>query len=309
MRAIVVNAFGGPERLVPGDVPEPQAGPGEILVQTRTAGVNFGDLLVREGQYLGRDALPVIPGWEVAGLRPDTGERVVALLAGGGYAERAVAPEADVVAIPDDIPDEVALAMVVQGATAWHLLERPQPVVADETVLITGAGGGVTALAVQLARLRGARPVVIASSAAKAEHVRGLGAAAVVAGDDPRAAVRELVPGGAHVLIDCVGEPLFGALMRCLRPGGRAVVYGVAGGRPASVHTGAMLKHGLTVSGLWLGHGGSEPLAGTLARLFALHREGRLRPRLGPVLTLDEAPEAHRLVAARTAVGKVCLSV
>jgi len=318
VRAIVISEFGGPERLELTELPDPQPAAGEVVIDVDSAGVNFGDLLVRQGQYMGRDALPVIPGWEVTGRRTDSGERVVALLAGGGYAELVCAPQADIVALPDAIDDQVALAIVIQGATAWHLLETPVPVVAGETLLITGAGGGVTALLVQLALLRGARPVVIASSAAKAEHALALGAEAVVVGADNddddhsttlAAAVRELLPDGADVLIDCVGEPLFGALMRCLRPGGRAVVYGVAGGRPASVHTGAMLKHGLTVSGLWLGHGGREPLAHTLDRLFGLYLEGRLRPLLGPVLPLEDAAQSHRLLAARTAAGKILLRV
>jgi len=312
MRAVVVGEFGGPEVMRVDEVPEPVPGDGEVLIDVDAAGVNFGDLLLRGGEYMGRDALPVVPGWEVVGRRADTGERVVALLAAGGYAERAVAPLKDVVPVADDVPDDVALAMVIQGATAWHLLETPQSVAAGETLLITGAGSGVTHLVVQLAKLRGvANVVVTASSAGKAELVTGLGADTVIRTDtsedltaEARAAVGRP---GAHALIDMVGEPVFGSLMRALRPGGRAVVYGVAGGQPASVHTGALLRHGLTVSGLWLGHGGTEPLAQTLERLLGLWRQGRLIPTIGQALTLQQAPEAHRLVAAREAVGKVLL--
>ncbi|MEI2701132.1 MAG: zinc-binding dehydrogenase, partial [Baekduia sp.] len=276
---------------------------------------NFGDLLVREGSYMGRDALPVIPGWEVAGRRADTGERVVALLSGNGYAERVAAPAADVVPVPEDVPDAVALAMVIQGATAWHLLEVPQPFTAGEAVLITGAGSGVTHLVVQLAQLREPGAVIVcASDDAKAERVLELGADMALHTDELDGQLTEAAraaagPGGADLLIDCVGEPLFGQLMRALRPGGRAVVYGVAGGTPAQVHTGALLKHGLTVSGLWLGHGGGEPLATTLERLFGFWRDGVLTPTLGPELPLDQAAEAHRLVAARTGAGKVVLRV
>ena len=315
MRAIRLHEFGGPDVMNVEEVPEPQAGDGEVLIEVETAGINFGDLLVREGAYMGRDSLPVIPGWEVCGRRADTGERVVALLVGNGYAERVAAPEKDVVLVPDDVPDAVALAMVIQGATAWHLLEAPRPVSAGEALLITGAGSGVTHMVVQLARLREPGAVIVCASAPdKAERVLELGADMVLhtdeLGDQLTEAARVAAgPCGADVLIDCVGEPLFGALMRALRPGGRAVVYGMAGGTPAQVHTGALLKHGLTVSGLWLGHGGGEPLAVTLDRLFGLWREGKLEPTLGPELPLAEAPEAHRLVAARTGVGKVVLRV
>lgn len=312
MRAVVVREFGGPEVMSIAEVDEPVPGDGTVLIDVDTIGVNFGDLLLRGGQYMGRDALPVVPGWEVVGRRVDTGERVVALLAAGGYAERVVAPEADVVSLPEDVPDDVALGMVIQGATAWHLLETPSTVTSGEIVFVTGAGSGVTHLVVQLAKLREAGAVIVtASSAEKAQFVSSLGADAVIRTDqveDLTTAAREAAGRpGAHHLIDMVGEPQFGALMRTLRPGGRAVVYGVAGGQTASVNTGAMLKHGLTVAGLWLGHGGAEPISATLGRLFDYWRAGELTPTLGPTFSAADAADAHRAVEARNAVGKVLL--
>jgi NADPH2:quinone reductase len=299
------------------EVVEPVAGPGQTLIEVDTAGVNFGDVLVREGQYFGRKALPVIPGWEVVGRARSAdpegafaaGDRVVALLDGRGYAELVAAPTVDVAPIPDQVPDQVALAMVIQGATAWRLLEGLAP---GERVLVSGAGSGVTHLLVQLARHRGAGEVtVIASSEEKADRVLGLGADRVVRSDQGSVLEEELTAGldGGKVdlVIDMVGGDTLMAMLRQLRPGGRAIIYGVAGGSPAKISTGAMLKNGWNISGLWLGHPGMISLRDALAELFELTSAGKLAPTLGPVLPLAEAPEAHRAVEARTGVGKVAL--
>lgn len=319
MRAVLVNEFGGPSVLKPEQVPDPVPGPGSTLIEVDTAGVNFGDLLVRRGEYFGRKALPVIPGWEVAGkaVTPDpagefaAGDRVVALLDGRGYAELVSAPTADVVAIPEGISDEVALAMVIQGATAWRLLDD---LAEGDLVLVSGGGSGVTHLVVQLARLRGAGSVaVIASDEPKAGQVLRLGADLAIgsdAGDPLEQRITEALGGRkADLLIDMVGGDTFQAMLRNLGQGGRAVVYGVAGGTPAKVSTAAMLKHGWTVSGLWLGHPGSIQLREVVAKLFELNLAGRLKPTLGPSFPLERADDAHRAVEARTGVGKVTLRV
>lgn len=317
MRAIRVNEFGGPAVLALEEVTEPVAGPGQTLIEVDTAGVNFGDVLVREGQYFGRRALPVIPGWEVVGRARSAdpegafaaGERVVALLDGQGYAELVAAPTRDVAPVPEQVSDQVALAMVIQGATAWRLLEDLAP---GERVLVSGAGSGVTHMLVQLARHRGAGEVtVIASSEQKADQVLGLGASRAVRSDRSAELEEQLATGldGEEVdlVIDMIGGDTLMAMLRQLRPGGRAIIYGVAGGSPAKVSTGTMLKNGWSISGLWLGHPGMISLRDALSELFELNRAGKLEPTLGPVLPLAEANEAHRAVEARTGVGKVTL--
>ncbi|MBM9469638.1 quinone oxidoreductase family protein [Nakamurella leprariae] len=318
MFAVRVHGFGGPAALRVDEVDEPEVGPGEVLLEVDAAGVNFGDLLVRQGTYFGRMTLPIIPGWEVVGRVIDpsdsglcVGTRVAALVASGGYAQRVAAPLKNVVPLTDDIGDHVALAMVIQGSTAWHLLETPRTVGAGDVVLVSGGGSGVTHLVLQLARARGVeRLVVVCSSQAKAATVRALGAQTVVitGQDDPVMTLTTQI-GTATVdhVIDMVGTPVLEAMLRCLRPGGRAVVYGVAGGAPATISSGALIRFGWTVAGLWLGHDGTEPLGPTLARLIALHRRGRLQPTLGPVLPLADAGRAHEMVAARTGVGKIML--
>ncbi len=317
MLAIRIDDFGDPSVLKLQEVADPVAGPDQVLIEVDTSGVNFGDVLVRRGEYFGRTALPVIPGWEVVGKAeaadPDgafeAGDRVVALLDGEGYAERVAAPLRDVVPVPDDVSDQVALAMVIQGATAWRLLEEMKP---GQSVLISGAGSGVTHLTVQLARhLEAAEVVVISSGGEKTERVRELGADLVVesTGDDTlQAQLAEELDGRKFDLaIDMVGGETLQAMLRQLRPGGRAVIYGVAGGVPAKVNTGALLKNGLTVSGLWLGHSEGWSLREIVARLFDLVQSGKLSPTLGPTFPLAEAAGAHLAVEARTGVGKVAL--
>jgi NADPH2:quinone reductase len=293
VRAVRIDAFGGPEVLRVVDADEPE---GELVLAVDAAGVNFGDVLVRQGTYFGGQPLPVWPGWEVVG-RSDAGARLVALIPERGYAERVAVPRAAAWPVPDDVPDGVALAFVLQGVTAWHLLEDLRP---GAAVLVTGAGSAVTHLVVQLALARGAsRVAVVASSEAKAERVRALGAEAI--GEVPRGRAFDLV-------VDMVGGELLDAALRALRPRGRAVLYGAAAGATNRLDTGALLRHGLTVSGFWLGHVQREQdLGATLAELWPRWRAGELRPALGPELALADAPAAHRVVEARTGAGKVVL--
>jgi len=315
--AIRIDDFGDPSVLKLEEVPDPVAGADQTLIEVETAGVNFGDILVRKGEYFGRKALPVITGWEVVGealtAAPDgafgAGDRVVALLDGNGYAQRVAAPLRDTVPVPDSVSDQVALAMVIQGATAWRLLENLKP---GQSVLVSGAGSGVTHLVVQLARLRGAGEIAVVSSGGeKSERVLELGADLVVRseGDDT---LQERLAAGLEgrrfdLAIDMVGGETLQAMLRQLRPGGRAVIYGVAGGEPAKVNTGALLKNGLTVSGLWLGYSEGWSLREIMAGLFELVETGKLAPTLGPTFPLARAGEAHRAVEARTGVGKVTL--
>ena len=153
MRAIQQQEFGGPEVLRLADVPEPDCGPGAVLVDVTLAGVNFADIHQRRNEYLAASELPLVPGAEVAGVRRDTGERVVALTGGrGGYAQVAAVPEAHTFPVPDGVDDGAALALLLQGLTAWHLLRTSARVAPGESVVVHAAAGGTGSLAVQLAR-------------------------------------------------------------------------------------------------------------------------------------------------------------
>ena len=164
MRAIQMTEFGGPEVLKVADLPVPEPGPEETLIKVSHAGVNFADTHTRTNSYVQRATLPLVPGGEVAGIRQDTGERVVALVGTGGYAEYATAPKQLSYPIPDELDDGTALAMIVQGLTAWHLYRTAGRVAAGESVVVHAAAGGVGSLAAQLGHPLGAGRVIATAS-------------------------------------------------------------------------------------------------------------------------------------------------
>src|SRR5438128_2476654 len=177
MRAIQMNEFGGPEVLRLVELPDPQPGPEGVLIRVTRAGVNFADTHTRTNSYVQKATLPLVPGGEVAGVRTDTGERVVALVGSGGYAEYAVAPRELCYPIPDALDDGTALAIIVQGTTTWHLYRTSARVTEGESVVVHAAAGGVGSLAVQLGHPFGAgRVIATASSEQKRELALRLGA-------------------------------------------------------------------------------------------------------------------------------------
>lgn len=184
MRGILVERPGGPEVLVPTELPEPAPGPGQLLIEVTAAGVNYADTHRTDGSYRGKPQFPFVPGTEVVGRTPD-GRRVLGLtFAGGGYAERAVIDEADAVDLPDKVDDATALALLVQGLTAWHVLRSSARLRPGETVLIGAASGGVGSVAVQLARHFGAGLIIAAASTPeKRQHALTLGAHVAISND------------------------------------------------------------------------------------------------------------------------------
>src|SRR3954452_21084312 len=190
MRAVQITRFGGPEVLDVVDLPDPIPGDGEQLYEVSAAGVNFADTHQTENSYLAPQELPLIPGTEFVG-RTDGGPRVVGLAERGGYAERVAAHPRMTWAVPDGVSDEQALALVVQGATAWHMLRTSSHLQPGESVVIIAGAGGVGSLAVQLAKHWGAgRVIATASSPDKRALTEELGADASVdpalADDDPK---------------------------------------------------------------------------------------------------------------------------
>src|SRR5271166_3491611 len=159
-----MTEFGGPEVLKLTELPIPAPRAGEVLIRVTRAGINFADTHTRTNSYVQKATLPLIPGGEVAGVREDTGERVVALTGSGGYAEYATAPVEHVFPVPEGIDDGTALAMIVQGTTAWHLYRTSGRVAEGETVVVHGAAGGVGSIAVQLGRPLGARRLIATAS-------------------------------------------------------------------------------------------------------------------------------------------------
>jgi NADPH:quinone reductase len=164
VRAIQMTEYGGPEVLELVELPVPEPADGEVLIRVARAGLNFADTHRRTNTYLAKDELPLVPGSEVAGVRDDTGDRVVALCGSGGYAEYATAPGALTFPIPDGVDDETALALVLQGLTAWHLYRTSARIGGGETVVVHSAAGGVGSLAVQLGKPLGAGRVIATAS-------------------------------------------------------------------------------------------------------------------------------------------------
>lgn len=313
MRAILVTEFGGPEVLVPAEVAEPDIGAGQLLVQVDRAGVNYADTHQVEDSYLSRTRLPLVPGGEVVGRTPD-GRRVVALVDGGGYAERAVADAHQAFDVPDGVDDVSALALVVQGATAWILLHRTARVQRGESVVVHAAAGGVGSIAVQLAKAMGAgRVIATASTADKRELALSLGAdvALDADADDLTAALRE-ANGGRRVdaVLDMTGGEVTDRSLAALAPFGRLAFYGMASRRPPTpVAPATLLAHSTSVSGMWLPHAFTVPglVQSAMDALFAAVLDGSLRVVAGGEYPLSEARRAHEDLRARRTVGKLVL--
>src|SRR3954464_13988660 len=227
MRAIQITEFGGPEVLRLVDLPQPEPGDGEVLIHVSRAGLNFADTHQRHDDYLAKASLPMIPGAEVAGVREDTGGRVVALCGTGGYAEYATAPQALTFPIPDGVDYGTALALLIQGLTAWHLYRTCGRVAEGESVVVISGAGGVGSLALQLGAPMGAgRLIATASSEEKRALCLELGADAAVdpAADDLTAAIVEANGGEqVDVVFEMSGGRVFDSCIEALAPFGRIV--------------------------------------------------------------------------------------
>lgn len=316
MRAIQQLEFGGPEVLALVEVPEPQPGPGEVLIDVTRAGMNFADTHQRENRYVQRAHLPLIPGSEVAGTRRDTGERVVALTGGkGGYAEVAAVREDKLVAIPDGLDDDTALALLIQGLTAWHLYRTMGRVAEGESVVVVSGAGGVGSLATQLGHAMGAgRVIATASSEDKRALALELGADAATDTAADGLAERLVEANGGRkvdVVFEMAGGGVFDAAMAALAPLGRCVVYGISGREQREVRTGSLLKHSHSVIGFWLFHllEDRRHLEGPLADLYTRAVRGDLRVVLGGTWPLAEAAAAQEALLGRTTTGKLVLDV
>jgi len=313
VRAVQITEFGGPEVLRLADVPDPQPAPGYQVLDVSRIGVNYADTHQVENSYLAPAKLPLVPGAEVVGRASD-GRRVVALVGDGGYAERALAPEAMSFEVPDGVDDGAALALLVQGLTAWHLLRTSSRMAEGETVVVHAAAGGVGSLAVQLAKRWGAgRVIATASSEDKRRTALDLGADVAVdpAGDDLAERLKQANDGQrVDIVLEMVGGPVFDASLAALGQFGRLVTYGMASRTPPTpVDPGRLMTGSTSLTGFWLVDCLSRPemLAGPLAELFDLTARAELRPQVGGEYPLSEAAQAHRDLRARTTIGKLVL--
>ncbi len=312
MKAIQINKFGGPEVLQLVDLPDPIPNESEELIDVTCIGINYADTHQTENSYLSKQELPLIPGLEVVG-KTQSGRRVLASASSGGYAQKVVAHKAMCVDIPDSVSDGQAVAMLVQGTTAWHILKTMAHVKSGETVVVQAAAGGVGSLAIQLAKMWGAKVIAVTSSTSKNELAKSLGADEVVdanAQDLSGALITANNGKKVDIVLEMVGGKTFDASLEVLAPFGRLITYGMASRTaPTPIHPGALMGGTKTVAGFWLAHcfGKKELMGDVLTELFTLISKGLLKPVIGATYGLSEAKQAHEAMLARATTGKITL--
>lgn len=311
MRAILIPEFGGPDVMKVVEMDDPVASEKEILLDVTAIGVNYADTHQTENSYLSPQKLPLIPGIEIVGTYQ--GQRYLAAAASGGYAEKATAHKAMAYPIPDGVSDEDALTVLVQGVTAWHLLKTMGHLRQGESVVIHAAAGGVGTIAIQLAKLWGAKVIAVTSSPEKAALVKSLGADLLVDANEERLseALREANGGkGVDIVLEMVGGRAFDESLKALADFGRLITFGMASRTPPTpVHAGALMHGSRTISGFWLSNcfGKREMMNDVVAELFSLIEKGEVKPVIGGTYSLDQAVDAHRAMLARETTGKIVL--
>ena len=312
MRAVQIKEFGGPEVLQVVDLPDPEAGPDRVVVEVARAGMNFADTHQRENDYLAKAELPLIPGGEIAGRTPD-GRRVAAMLVNGGYAERVAVPQAALVPIPDEVSDDQAAGVLLQGLTAWALLNVSARLRRGESIVVQAAGGGTGTLAVQLARRAGAgRIIALASTAEKRALAERLGADATVdsRAEDLGDAILAANEGEqVDVVLEMSGGAAFDACLSVLAPFGRLVSFGIASREPNEVMSQKLMRTSRAVVGFWLVHLLRRPdlLEQGITELLEAVASGKLEVVIGRTYALSEVAEAHRALQGRATQGKLLL--
>ena len=312
MKAIQITKFGGPEVMEYLDLLDPQIKDGEELIKVSAIGINYADTHQTENSYLSKQELPLVPGIEVVGTTAD-GRRVLAPVGSGGYAQLAAANSRAMIEVPAGVSDQQALCMLVQGSTAWHILKTVGHVKAGETVVIHAAAGGVGTIAIQLAKMWGAKVIASTSSPEKAALAKELGADITIdANAEDLAATMLAANGGKKVnlILEMVGGKTFDASLEVLAPFGRLITYGMASRTPPSSINPAVLMGGSkTITGFWLSHcfGKKELMNDVINELFQLVIDGKLHPVIGATFPLSKAAEAHRSMLARQTTGKIAL--
>lgn len=304
MRAVVLTGVGGPEQLVVQEVPDPEPGDGEAVVDVRAAGINFFDVLVRLGLYPQMPELPTVPGNEVAGELD--GERVIGFLrtSGGGYAERAVVERRWLFPLPAKASFAEGAAFSMAFLTAWIPLSEIVRIAFGARVLVTAAAGAVGTAAIQLVKVLNGTPIAAVGSEEKLDLPRELGAVEAVTYD----AIGELEQ--VDVVFDLVGGDVFAQSLSLLRPLGTAIAVGYAGGLWQDVSPTWLVGRNIGVHGFYLGRlVGRDPerVRRAAADVLRLWEGGAVRPIVGVELPFEQAGEAHRLIEERKTTGKVVL--
>ena len=320
MRAAIVREHGGPEAIEIAELPDPEPGPGQLLVDVAAAGVNFVDVYYRTGAYPGE--LPLQLGTEAAGtvaavgegvVGVDVGDRVAWAMRPGAYATRAVVAAERAVPVPPGVDDETAAAVLLQGMTAQYLTSATYPVQPGDTVLVHAAAGGTGSLIVQLARKRGGDVLATTSTEEKAKLAREAGAVEVIRYDqvDVAEEVRRITGGNGVVAVyDGVGASTFDASLACLRPRGYLVLFGSASGPVPPVDPRRLQEGGsLFLTRPTLAHYilSREELLDRSTAVFDAVADGSLTVRIGGRYPLDEVGRAHADLEGRRTTGKLLI--
>lgn len=311
MKAIQIEEFGGPEQLKLVDLPDPEAGDGMIVVDVARSGMNFADTHAIRNDYLAEQSLPLVPGAEVSGTTAD-GRRVAALISNGGYAQKVAVPEAWLVPLPDEVSDDQAAGLLLQGLTAHALLHYCAHVEEGETVVVEAAGGGTGSLAVQLAKRAGAKVIALASSEEKRELATRLGADATAdsRADDLKEAIIEANGGEKVDVVLHMSGTGFEAELHAMGMLGRIVCFGNAARHPNELSTNYLLQTSKSVLGFWLIAliaQRRDLVKSMTADLLGAVASGDLEVVIGNTYPLSEAAQAHTDMQERRTSGKLLL--
>ena len=293
------------------DLPDPEASDGMAVVDVRRCGVNWADTHAIRNDYLAEQELPLIPGAEIAGTTAD-GRRVAALINNGGYAQKALVPEAFLVPLPDEVSDEQGAALLLQGMTAHALLHYCAHIEEGETVVVEAAGGGTGSLAIQLAKRAGAKVIGLASTDEKRALAERLGADATAdsRAEDLKEAILEANGGEKVDVVLHMSGTGFEAELATLGMLGRIVVFGNAARQPSELSTNYLLQTSKSVLGFWLIAliARKRKLIGEMiADLFGAVAKGELEVVIGETYPLSEAARAHEAMQERGTTGKLLL--
>ncbi|HYR40674.1 MAG TPA: NADPH:quinone oxidoreductase family protein [Methylomirabilota bacterium] len=322
MKAMIATQWGEPSGMQYAEVADPTAGPGQVLIDVKAIGCNFPDILIVQGKYQMKPPLPFSPGHEVAGIvlsvgagvtRVHQGQRVFAMIELGAYAERAVADDTRVFAIPDAMSFEEAAAFALVNQTSYSALVHRAQMLPGEWLLVHAAAGRVGLAAVQIGKALGARVIATAGTAAKLEIARQSGADVLIdyRTEDWVERVKRVTDGhGADVIYDPVGGDVFDGSSKCIAFEGRLLVVGFAGGRIASIAANRILLKNMSVVGVHWGMYqtlGSPLVDQWMSALLTMYGKGQVWPVIYKTYPLAEAAKALAAIASRESYGKVIL--
>lgn len=322
MKVVKFEEYGGPEVLQYTESEQPKPKAHEVLIEVKAVGVNYADTARREGKYVVPTELPYIPGSEAAGIVVETGsevtrfkagDRVVALIESAAYAEYAAIPEQVLTPVPEGVSFEEAVALPLQGLSAYHILKTMGRLEPGETVLIHAAAGGVGTIAVQLAKLFGAGKIIAtASTEEKLFHAEKMGATHLVNYSEEGwvQRVKEITEGkGVDVALEMVGGSVFNETLKTLAPFGRLVIFGAASGEQAVFAPGQLMKRNQSVIGFFLPQimRNQELFQKSFQELLEYMNNGQLKLTIGGAYPLEQAADVHKLLQSRKTIGKLVL--